>query len=250
MLVERGLLDYEMRVADVWPEFAVAGKGGVTLRHVLLHTAGVPGLPAETTPADLSDWDLMCGELAAQLPWWEPGTRFGYHVWTFGFLLGETVRRATGQTISALLRELITEPLGVEDEVHFGVPPRLLGRVARQVPPPGPAGVMRARPGSPADRADPPGVQPSVSYVNDPGFLASDIPSCGTMSARGVARVYAALLGHGSGGQLVAPARLRQLAAVAFTGQDEVMGIPTAWAFGYCPDRPGIGRPAAARRSG
>lgn len=105
----------------------------MTLRHVLTHTAGVPGLPRGTSAADLCDRDRMCALIAEAQPWWEPGTRIGDHATTFGFLLGETLRRATGEPISALLRAHVTGPLGVADEVHFGVPRPLLPRVARQV---------------------------------------------------------------------------------------------------------------------
>ena len=131
VLAERGDLGYDLRVADVWPEFGSRGKDQVTLRHVLMHTAGLPGLPAETTIEQLCDWDHMCAVLAAQELWWEPGTRFGYHALTFGFLLGETMRRATGRTVTELLREVLTGPLGVQDEVCFAVPRPLLSRVAR-----------------------------------------------------------------------------------------------------------------------
>lgn len=92
VLVERGELDYDLRLADVWPEFAAHGKGGATLRHVLMHSVGVPAPPYDTTARDLCDWDRMCRALADAEPWWEPGTGFGYHAQTFGFLLGETVR--------------------------------------------------------------------------------------------------------------------------------------------------------------
>jgi CubicO group peptidase (beta-lactamase class C family) len=241
VLAERGQLEYDMRIADVWPEFAARGKDSITLRHVLMHTAGVPGLPADATPRDLCDWDLMCAQLADAEPWWEPGSRFGYHTWTFGFLLGETIRRATGQTISAALREVITGPLGIQDEVHFGVPPSCLHRVARQVAPAGTPAVTPAEPGSARDRAEPRGVLPDVGYVNRADFLTADIPSCGTMTARGVARLYSALLDHVDGEPLVSSARLAEMAAVAFAGMDEVMGFPSAWAFGYSPDRPGVG---------
>jgi CubicO group peptidase (beta-lactamase class C family) len=234
VLVDRGVLADDMRVADVWPEFAAHGKGGVTLRHVLLHTAGVPGLPAGTSAADLCDWDRMCAAIAGSAPWWEPGTRFGYHAKTFGFLLGETLRRATGARISALLRTHVTGPLGVGDDVHFGVPAALLPRVARQVGAP----AVRPEPESPLDRAMPPGVLPDADYANRPDLLTSDIPAEGTMSARGVATVYSALLGD-----LVSPARRTAMAAVAFTRMDEVMGFPASWAFGYAPFRPsGRGR--------
>jgi CubicO group peptidase (beta-lactamase class C family) len=239
-LVESGQLDYDLRLAAVWPEFGAHGKDRVTLRHVLLHTAGVPGLPPDTTPAGLADWDRMCAALASQEPWWEPGTRYGYHMWTFGYLLGELIRRATGQTISASLSTILTGPLGIAGDVHFGVPRPLLGRVARQIAAPEDSPAL-AEPGSPLDRAMPRGVLPDAGYVNRLDFLTADIPSCGTMTARGAARLYSALLGHVAGVRLVSPARLRELAAVAWAGHDEAMGFPAAWAFGYCPDRPGGG---------
>jgi CubicO group peptidase (beta-lactamase class C family) len=123
ILAERGGLRYDMRLADVWPEFAACGKERTTVRHVLQHTAGLPGLPRQTTIDQLCDWDHMCAVLADAEPWWEPGTRFGYHALTFGFLLGETLRRATGGTAAELLREVLTGPLGLEDEVCFAVHP-------------------------------------------------------------------------------------------------------------------------------
>jgi CubicO group peptidase (beta-lactamase class C family) len=251
VMVERGDLDYDLPLAHVWPEFGAHGKGQITVRQVLLHTAGVPGLPPDTTAAGLADWDRMCAAVADQQPWWEPGSRLGYHVWTFGFLIGETIRRVTGQPISTVLREVLTGPLGVADEVLFGVPPRLRPSVARQVAPPDGSGARPAKPGSPMDRAMPRGVLPNAGDANDPGFLAADIPSCGTMTARGVARLYAALLGQAeAAAPLVSPARLRQMAAVSFTGQDAVMDVPAAWAFGYSPDRPGLGAARLVVRDG
>ena len=138
VLVERGELAYDLRAADVWPEFGANGKDGVTLEQVLLHTAGVPAPPYDTTAEQLCDWEHMCAVLAEARPWWEPGTRFGYHAKTFGFLLGEIVRRATGRTLPWWLREVVTVPLGIRDEVHFGVPEELVDRMARQQPPIGP----------------------------------------------------------------------------------------------------------------
>jgi CubicO group peptidase (beta-lactamase class C family) len=244
-LIERGDLADDMHVVDVWPEFAAHGKQKVTLRHVLLHTAGVPGLPPGTTATDLCDRDHMGAVLADAEPWWEPGTRFGYHAKTFGLLLGEIVRRATGRSISTVLRECVTRPLGVADEVHFGVPEPLLPRVARQVAADDDT-AARPEPGSPIDRAMPPGVVPDADYANRRDLLACDIPSEGTMSARGVARLYAALLGHVDGVRLVSATRLETMAAVAFSGMDEVMGVPTSWAYGYSPWRPnGHGRPGS-----
>src|SRR3954447_3059966 len=198
VLAERGELDYDLRVVDVWPEFGAHGKERGTLRQVLLHTSGVVGLPHDTTVEDMCDWDHMCAVLADSEPWWEPGSRFGYHAQTFGFLVGEIVRRATGLTLSASLRELVTGPLGVADEVHFGVPEGLLDRVAVQIPSAGPA-PPAPPPGSPIDRAIPPGVRPTAAYANRRDVLTADIPSAGTMSARGVATLYAGLLGQVAG---------------------------------------------------
>jgi CubicO group peptidase (beta-lactamase class C family) len=237
VLVERGELTDDLRVADVWPEFAAHGKGGVTLRHVLMHTAGVPALPSDTTVEDLCDWDRMCRALADAEPWWEPGTRYGYHVHTFGFLLGETVRRATGRSLTWWLHEAVTGPLGVEDDVHFGVPSALLGRVARQEGAPG-VPVPRPDPGTPAARAIPPATLPTADLANRRDVLTSDIVAMGTMSARGAARVYAGLLGH-AGVPLVSPDRLTELARPAYEGPDEVMGVSLTWAFGFNPYRPG-----------
>ena len=252
VLAERGDLGYDLRLAEVWPEFGTRGKDRVTVRHVLLHTAGLPGLPRETTVEQLCDWDHMCAVLAAAEPWWEPGTRFGYHALTFGFLLGETMRRVTGQTVTELLREVLTGPLGVQDEVCFAVPPRLLPRVARPPEPeqpgpepeqPGPEpeqpGPEPPEEGSPLDRATPPALRDAASFGRRADVLTSDIPSLGTMTARGVARVYSALLGHVDRAQLVSGQRLKTMTAIAFTGLDEVMGFRTSWAFGYSPDRPG-----------
>jgi CubicO group peptidase (beta-lactamase class C family) len=208
---------------------------------VLCHTAGLPAPPYETTVADLCDWDHMCSMLAEARPWWPAGTAFGYHAVTFGFLVGETIRRATGVTISHWLRELITGPLGIEGDVHFGVPAPALDRVVTQVatePLPSPPV------GSAADRAVPAGIRPSASYANDPAVLAAHIPSQGTMTALGAAWVYAALLGHVPGVHLVSAARLEQMATPGFVGRDEVMDVDAAWTYGFSPHQPdGRARP-------
>jgi CubicO group peptidase (beta-lactamase class C family) len=179
----------------------------------------------------------MCAGLAAAEPWWEPGTRFGYHALTFGFLLGETMRRATGQPVSLLLQNHLTGPLGVADEVCFAVPPQSLPRVARQQASSEPQAPPEK--GSPLDRAAPPALRDTAGLGRDPGVLTADIVSLGTMTARGAALMYSALLGCEEGIKLVSSRRLTRMAAVAYTGMDEVMGFPSRWAFGYSPDRPG-----------
>ncbi len=134
MLVERGELAYEQRVADVWPGFSAHGKDGLTPGDVLVHTAGVPGLWPQITPEDLCDWERVCAFIAGQEPWWTPGTETGYHALTWGVLLGELARRATGRTLAQVLRDEVTAPLGIAEEPRFGVPPQLLKRVARAGP--------------------------------------------------------------------------------------------------------------------
>ncbi|WP_327089171.1 beta-lactamase family protein [Nonomuraea sp. NBC_01738] len=228
VLAERGVLDYDRPIAELWPEFAAEGKGATTLRHVLTHSAGLPAVPAGTTPESLCDWEGMCAALAAATPWWEPGTRTGYHAMTFGYLAGEVVRRATGKPISRVLREEIAQPLGIERELYFGVPDDQAHRVAelRQAPMPD---MPMDLPDLPMFTATPAAVMPSAAYGNRPDVLAADIPSGSTLSARGVARMYAALLD----GTLVSGERLREISRTHVTGQDQMTYGPAAWALGY-----------------
>src|SRR5919205_3075722 len=128
VLAERGLFGYDTRIVELWPEFGTNGKERATVRHALSQSVGVPGLPAGLTPEDLCDWDKMCAIIADAEPWWEPGTRVGYHAVTFGYIVGEIVRRATGKPISQVLREDVAAPLGVSDELFFAVPKAEQGR--------------------------------------------------------------------------------------------------------------------------
>ena len=248
VLVERGELAYDQRVADVWPEFGAHGKDAVTLSEVLVHAAGVPGLWPQITAADLCDSGRVAAFIAEQRPWWTPGTMTGYHALTWGFIVAELVRRTTGRTVADVLREEIAAPLGVADELHFGVPGRLLAGVARA----GPEGAAPSppTPGSPLDRVVPPGVQPTAAFANRSDVLSADIPSQGTMSARAVARLFAALLGHIDGVELVSRKRLHTMAAPAFSGTDQVMGFPTEWALGYSPARLGSAQSRAGSTFG
>jgi len=245
VLVATGRLDYKLRLAEVWPEFACNGKGDVTVRHALMHQAGVPGLPSDLTTEQFCDWHHMCRRLAAATPWWPPGTAFGYHAQTFGFLLGETLHRATSECLADLLEGVLSAPLGVADELHFAVPGSLLDRVARQVAPPG-APSLGPPPGSPLARALPPGARPDAAFANRRDVLTAQIPSMGTMSARAAARLYAALLGHIPGMRLLSDEQLAGVAAIAYTGPDRVMEMDNiSWSLGYSPTRPGT---AASRR--
>ena len=240
VLVERGAFDYDTPVVELWPEFGAHGKESATVRHVLTHTVGVPGVPADTTPEDLCDWQKMCAVIADAEPWWEPGTRMAYHAYPFGYIIGEIVRRATGKPISQVLREEVAGPLGVADELYFGVPAAELGRLARLEDAEGGAEMLASMPDdSPFFKLGPRAVTPTAEFGNRPDILMADIPAGGKMSARAVARMYAALLGEVEGVRLIPPGRLREASAVAFSGTDGIMGNPVSWALGYSVGRIG-----------
>lgn len=234
VLVERGLFGYDTRVAELWPEFGAHGKEGATVRHVLTHTVGVPGIPADTTPEDLCDWEKMCAVIADSEPWWEPGAKTAYHAYPFGYIVGEIVRRATGKPISEVLREEVAAPLGIADELYFGMPESELGRLARLEDEEGSVGFLAAMPDdAPFFKLGPRTVTPTAEFGNRPDILMADIPAGGKMSARAIARMYAALLGEVDGVRLISPERLRQISAPAFSGVDQIMGNPATWALGY-----------------
>ncbi|NIR41730.1 MAG: beta-lactamase family protein, partial [Actinobacteria bacterium] len=128
MLHDRGALSVDDPVAAHWPEFAANGKDRVLVRHLLSHTAGLPGFDPPITENEMFDWDLCCANLAAQAPWWEPGTASGYHAASQGWLLGELVRRVDGRTLGTFFREEVAEPLGAD--FHIGLPDSEFGRVA------------------------------------------------------------------------------------------------------------------------
>ncbi|TMF19306.1 MAG: beta-lactamase family protein [Chloroflexi bacterium] len=235
MLVERGRFGYDTPVAELWPEFAAHGKERVKVRHVLNHTAGVPGIPLTTTIEDLCDWDKMCTAIADAELWWEPGTKIGYHAYTFGYITGEIIRRVTGRPISEVLREEISGPLGIEKELYFGMPRSEHARLAVQEDAPMPPGFQMPEmpPDLPMFKAAPMSLMPNAAFGNRPDTLAADIPAGGKASARAIARMYAAMLGTVGGVRILPESRLRAATAEPFSGVDEVFGMPTTWAGGY-----------------
>jgi len=240
VLVERGLFGYDTPIVELWPEFGAHGKEAATVRHVLTHTVGVPGIPADTMPEDLCDWDKMCAAIADAEPWWEPGTKIAYHAYPFGYIVGEIVRRTTGKAISQVLREEVAEPLGIAHKIYFGVPQSELGRLARLEDMEGSAEMLASMPDdSPFFKLGPRATTPTAELGNRADILMADIPAGGKMSARAMARMYAALLGEVDGVRLVSPGRLREISAAAFSGVDQIMGFPTTWALGYAIGRIG-----------
>jgi CubicO group peptidase (beta-lactamase class C family) len=131
LLAERGLIDLHKPVADYWPEFAQSGKAAITVAMVLAHRSGVIGPQRRLQPDDVLDWDRVCADIAAAEPWWTPGTAQGYHMVTFGFILGELARRVAGCTVGELLREHIAGPLGAD--VFIGLPEREHARCADMI---------------------------------------------------------------------------------------------------------------------
>src|SRR5207244_6007657 len=132
VLVDRGELDLDANVARYWPEFAANGKAAVKVRHLLSHTSGVSGWDQPITLEDLYDWDKSTALLAAQAPWWEPGTASGYHMLNYGHLIGAVIRPGTGQPPGEFFAAHIAGRGG--PGVHIGLPPSELHRVTNVVP--------------------------------------------------------------------------------------------------------------------
>ena len=231
VLAERGILDYDTRIAELWPEFGVHGKEGATVRHALSQSVGVPGLPSGLTVEDLTDWDKMCAIIADSEPWWEPGTKIGYHAITWGYIVGEIIRRASGKPIPQVLREEVAEPLGVTNELFFAVPAAERSRIATLEDAPGGEEMFGELPeDSPILKLGP---DLSAADANRSEVLGANILAGGTVTARAVARMYAALLGRVDGVRLISPERLREVSAVAMSGTDQIFGFPASWGLGY-----------------
>jgi CubicO group peptidase (beta-lactamase class C family) len=223
LLVRTGAVGYDTPVVDVWPEFGAHGKETATLRHVLTHSVGVPAMPRDIGPADLTDWSRVCAAIADAEPRWRPGTETGYHSFTYGFLVGEIARRVTGEPMRQLLHEWVAAPLGLDGDLFFGVPRTDLARLAR------------LEDATPAPEAPPGGVlapwemRPTAVMGNSHEILRADIPSVGTFTARGIAAVHAAVLD----GRLIDPHQLEEVTAVAFEGTDQVFGNHARMGLGY-----------------
>jgi CubicO group peptidase (beta-lactamase class C family) len=201
-LVERGELDLSAPVARYWPEFGQAGKQNITLAMVLSHRSGVIGPHTPLRCEDVADWDMVCARLAAAEPWWKPDTAQGYHLSTFGFILGEVVRRVTGRTLGGYLRTEIAEPLGVD--VHIGLSPAELHRCADLIDKPHPRELLANAPERPATLAEHPkaGLSVAWGFVPTDGLGSNDrtrwrqldLPDIGGhVSALGMATFYNAL---------------------------------------------------------
>jgi CubicO group peptidase (beta-lactamase class C family) len=253
MLAERGDLDIDAPVAEYWPEFAAAGKDKVPVRWLLTHQAGLPVFDpaAEVTPADLLDWEKITGLLAAQEPLWEPGTMTGYHAVTFGYLVGEVVRRVSGQTVGQFLATQVTGLLGAEywiglpaEQEHRVVPNALPPRAAPDVPDLlrlyAERGIDTGSPLARAMLAPPRGDSgPGDPVWNTRGFHAAEIPAAnGIGTARGLARLFAACTGELDGVRLLSP---ETVAAARMPQTDTVPTAPEFTVLTAMPPRFGLG---------
>ncbi|OBK19521.1 serine hydrolase domain-containing protein [Mycobacterium asiaticum] len=169
-LADRGELDLHAPITRYWPEFGQAGKDAITLAMVMSHRSGVIGPRTRLTTEQLCDWDYVCGQLAIAEPWWKPGTAQGYHMTTFGFILGEVFRRVTGRTIGQYLRTEIAQPIGAE--LHIGLTPAEQARCAERVNKPTGRQLLAElqAPSDPTSLDDHPKAGMSISM----GFLADD----------------------------------------------------------------------------
>lgn len=202
VLADRGLLDLDAPVAVYWPEFAAAGKEKVLVRHLLSHRAGLSGLREPHSLAELCDWELTTERLAATEPWWEPGTVSGYHAFTYGFLVGEVVRRISGLLPGAFLEREVTGPLGIDFTI--GLPEKEAGRAAELVHPPVVSTSEQAAifaqlaPAAIAALTNP---VAGAAEANTPEWRAAEIPAAnGHGTARAVAALYGIFAGRGSYG--------------------------------------------------
>ena len=227
VLADRGDVDLHAPVAHYWPEFADAGKDRVELRHILSHTAGLPTWSETVSVDDLLDWERVTSLLAAQPPCWEPGTAMGYHAVTYGYLVGEVVRRVTGQSVGRFFADEIAAPLDVD--FHIGTPESVDPRIAPVIPP---------EPGD--DLGDPDSLarrvftNPAVSpqELMSTAFRRAEIPAAnGVGNARSVALAQAAV--SCGTGNLLSDAGREAIFEVQAEDADLVTGVPLRMGIGY-----------------
>lgn len=263
LLVQQGLLDIDAPVASYWPEFKAEGKESVPVRWVLSHRAGVPVVDRLLTVEDIFAWFPVVDTIAAQKPLWEPGTAHGYHGQSYGYMVGELVRRITGRTIGTFLAEDVSGPLGLD--TWIGTPETVIPRVARVLSPAYGArerddgqssadGDKAAKASAsdsdkaakaPASRGIPDTEQFSLMMraamfthlapdYNSPEWLRIEMPSAnGVTTARSLAKLYASLIGPVDGKQLFEESTLRRAITPEAEGTDRILGQPTRWGLGF-----------------
>lgn len=250
LLVQRGLLDVDAPVASYWPEFAAEGKTDIPVRWLLSHRAGLPGVDNPLTPEEVCAWTPVTDALAAQKPYWEPGTKHGYHALTYGHLVGEVIRRISGMTVGEYFASEIADPL--DAEFHIGLPAEKEPRVSKfvQGPPPDFANMEVTDDVKELVAAimDPTSVvsksfnfiQPSLD-MDSAAVHAAEIPAAnGICTARGLARFYAGLFGEVDGVRILDDATIAMFTAEQTHGKDEILKKITRFGLGFMLDGPDV----------
>ncbi len=249
-LVERGLLDLDAPVAQYWPEFAQKDKGAIPVRWLLSHQAGLPAIRKPLAQDDLYDWNTMAAALAEQEPWWEPGTRHGYHALTFGHLVGEVIRRVSGKSVGTFFRENVAGPLGADFHIglaaeHDARTSDLFGSLAPPAPEkggpviPGPLGQFMKDMTDPSTMAGAAFNNPQGrnDRVNTREWRAAEIPAAnGHGTAESLARIYGALARGGElgGVRVLQPASIERARTEQAFGPDAVLGgLPMRFGLGF-----------------
>ena len=238
LLADRGRLDLDAPVARYWPEFACAGKSALPVHLTLSHRAGLPAIRRRLPPEAMFEWDTMTAALAAEEPWWEPGTKHGYHLVTYGWLVGEIVRRVSGKSLGTFFRDEVAGPLGLD--CHIGLAAEHDARTADIIPGPSP------EPGDPLLEAlSDPGSMRFLAIANPPwtvesvntrAWRAAEIPAVNAhTNARALARLYGVLACGGShdGRRLIRPETLARATEQQCEGPDAVTGLPGRLALGF-----------------
>jgi CubicO group peptidase (beta-lactamase class C family) len=233
LLADRGELDLAQKVAHYWPEFAANGKADITVAQLLAHSAGLSGFAEPVASADLYDWGKATALLAAQAPFWAPGTAIGYHAITQGYLVGEVVRRITGKSLGAFFRDEIAGPLGAD--FHIGLAASEDDRVAELISPPPGGGIadINDRPLTVNMATNPP-INPRDTRSR--AWRAAEIPAAnGHGNARSVALVQALLANGGVAGgkRLLSEAGARRALEPQIKGEDMVLGGPAHFGLGF-----------------
>ena len=234
LIADRGLLDFDAPVAKYWPEFAANGKANIKVSHLMSHSAGLSGWKETITKDDLYDWDKATALLAAQAPYWEPGTAVGYHALTQGYLVGEVIRRITGKTVGTVFRDEIAGPL--DADFWIGLPASEDARVAELIPPPpgtaiGDAGETNALV---ANMATNPGID--VAETRTRAWRGAEIPAAGgTGNARSVAEIHTILANGGiaKGKRFLSEAGCRKALELQIEGRDKIMDVPARFGMGF-----------------
>jgi CubicO group peptidase (beta-lactamase class C family) len=234
MLADRGELDVYAPVARYWPEFGANGKQGIEVRHLMSHTSGVSGWERPFSREEMYDWDTSTARLAAQAPWWEPGTASGYHANNQGHLIGEVVRRITGLHLKEFVASQIAGPIGADFQI--GARPEDWDRIADVVPPPPLPFDLAALPDDNVAKRTFLGPEADAAAANTPGWRNADMGALnGHGNARSVGRIMSALAlgGETEGIRLLSPDTIELIFDEQSRGPDLVLGVPLRFGIGY-----------------